>query len=185
MIKKGIVLILTITILIMPMQVQAKTIYRYTTPAKVSLKTNTRSTGKTAYKVKTNTKLAVTKQYKVWAQVKYNGKTLYIKKKWLCAKRSPRKYTAAQMKRSGVIRWGGCKWTYYTQRILPGRGLNIPGRHLDKEGFVCDRDGYIVVAMTRQDRINHTVVPTPFGKFGKCYDCGGGGYAWRDLYTNW
>ncbi len=176
---------LIIMIISMPMSVQAKTIYRYTTPARVSLKTNTRSTGKTAYRVKVNTKLIVTKQYKVWVQVKYKNQTLYVKKKWLSVKRSPRKYTAAQMKRSGVIHWGGCKWTYYTQRILPGRGLNIPGRHLDKEGFVCDRNGYIVVAMTRQDRINHTVVPTPFGKFGKCYDCGGGGSAWRDLYTNW
>ena len=185
MIKKGIALILIITILIMPMQVQAKSIIRYTTPAKVSLKTNTRSTGKTAYRVKVNTKLTVTKQYKVWAQVHYKGETLYIKKKWLSAKRSPRKYSGAKLRNSGVLYWGGCKWTWYTQRILPGRGLNIPGRHLDKEGFVCDRNGYIVLAMTRSDRVNRTVVPTPFGKFGKCYDCGGGGSAWRDVYTNW
>lgn len=184
MIKKGIALILTITILIMPMTVQAKDVIRYTTPAKVSLKTKIHN-GKTACRVECNTKLKVIKETKAWAKVIYKDQTLFIKKKWLCAKRSPRKYSGAKLRNRGVIYWGGCKWTWYTQRILPGRGLNIPGRHLDKEGFVCDRDGYIVVAITRSARKSRKVVPTPFGKFGKCYDCGGGGSAWRDVYTNW
>ena len=84
-----------------------------------------------------------------------------------------------------MIYWGGCKWTWYSQRLLPGRGLKIPGRHVDGQGFVCDKNDYIVVASTVAMKRKGTIVPTPFGKYGKCYDCGGGGSAWRDVYTNW
>ena len=182
MIKKGISILLVIVILATPLTVQAKTVTRYVTPAKVSLKTATKN-GKTAYTVKRNTKLSVTAEWKVWARVRYKNRNLYVKRKWLSTVNSPKKYAGSVLRRSGVIRWRGKKYTWYTQRILPGRGLKIPGRHLDKQGFVCDKWGYIVLASHTLNR--GKIISTPFGKFGKVYDAGGGGTSWFDVYTNW
>lgn len=69
--------------------------------------------------------------------------------------------------RAGVVYSNGNKFTYYSQRVLPGGGLKIPGRHTEG-GFVKDADGYIVVA---NSKANGTVVDTPFGA-GKVYDKG-------------
>lgn len=72
-----------------------------------------------------------------------------------------------QFLRDGIVYSGGNKYSYYSQSVLPGGGLNIPGRHVDG-GFVKDGDGYIVLA---NDKPNGTVVDTPFGP-GKVYDKG-------------
>lgn len=72
--------------------------------------------------------------------------------------------------RDGVVYYGGNKYTYYSQSVLPGGGLNIPGRHVDG-GFVKDGDGYIVIA---NSAANGTVVDTPWGT-GKVYDKGTSG----------
>lgn len=77
-------------------------------------------------------------------------------------------YTASQLKTLGVINWGGYRWTWYSQRVLPGGGLNIPDRHVDENGYVCDGDGRIVLASGFADK--GTIVNTPFGKEGKVYD---------------
>lgn len=87
------------------------------------------------------------------------------------------------LRQSGVLRYNGTKWTWYTQRILPGQGLNIPGRHLDENGLVCDGDGNVVLASSTSNR--GQVVDTPFGKQGKVYDAGNGGSSWYDVYTDW
>lgn len=78
------------------------------------------------------------------------------------------KYSAKYFKRMGVIRWKGWKWTWYSQRILPGRGLKIPGRHVDKHGYIVDRKGYIVLA--HKTLRKGKIVKTPFGRKGKIYD---------------
>lgn len=83
----------------------------------------------------------------------------------------------ADFMRAGVIHYGGNKYTYYSQSVLPGYGLNIPGRHLDG-GFVKDGDGYIVVA---SDKPKGSVVDTPFGA-GKVYDRGTSGNHY-DIYV--
>ena len=70
---------------------------------------------------------------------------------------------------SGVINWQGLKFTYYSQSVLPGRGLQIPGRHVNKDGYVSDGDGYIVLAGSAP---KGTVYDTPFGYQGKIYDRG-------------
>ena len=70
---------------------------------------------------------------------------------------------------SGVINWQGLKFTYYSQSVLPGGGLQIPGRHVNKDGYVSDRDGYIVLAGSAP---KGTVYDTPFGYQGKIYDRG-------------
>ena len=158
----------------------AKTLTRYTTQT-VTLRDS--RNGKAIRTIKRNTKVKLIRSAKVWARVTYKNKLYKVKKRYLCESRSPKKYTAAYFRRAGVIRWGGVKWTYYSQRLLPGTGLKIPGRHVDSQGFVCDKDDYIVIAVTPAMRKARAIVPTPFGKFGKVYDCGAGGSAWRDVYT--
>lgn len=70
---------------------------------------------------------------------------------------------------NGVVYSGGYKFTYYSQSVLPGGGLNIPGRHVNAQGYVCDGDGYIVAANSAPIG---TVINTPFGAPAKVYDRG-------------
>lgn len=79
----------------------------------------------------------------------------------------------------GVINWGGYKFTYYSQQVLPGGGLQIPGRHVNQDGFVSDGAGFIVLA---GDAPLGTVFDTPFGARGKIYDRGTVGNH-LDVYT--
>lgn len=90
-------------------------------------------------------------------------------------------YTPSQLKSMGVIYWNGWKWTWYSQRVLPGGGLQIPGRHVDENGYVCDENGYICLAASSLSK--GTVVDTPFGKMGKVYDTGCA-YGVLDVYTD-
>lgn len=68
---------------------------------------------------------------------------------------------------TGVVNSDGYKYTYYSQSVLPGGGLNIPGRHVS-DGFVRDGNGYIVLA---NDAPKGTIIETPFGA-GMVYDRG-------------
>lgn len=92
-------------------------------------------------------------------------------------------YGLADLQFQGVIYWGGNKFTYYSQSVLPGGGLAIPGRHVNGSGFVADGDGYIVLAAA--PGISHgSVFSTPFGAAGKVYDtCATCSYEWLDVYT--
>lgn len=76
--------------------------------------------------------------------------------------------TVAQMKARGVVYHNGWRFTYYSETVLPGNGLNIPGRHVS-DGKVCDADGYICVASSTLPK--GTVVDTPLGT-GRVYDSG-------------
>lgn len=88
-------------------------------------------------------------------------------------------YSLRDLRFHGVINWGGKKFTYYSQSVLPGGGLSIPGRHINAGGFVADGDGYIVLA---NDDPKGTVISTPFGYMGKVYDRGTFGNHY-DVYT--
>lgn len=81
----------------------------------------------------------------------------------------------------GVIYFNGHRETYYSQKVLPGGGLNIPGRHVASDGTIRDADGYICVASS--DLAWGTLVETSLG-MGKVYDsgCASGTI---DIYTNW
>ena len=72
----------------------------------------------------------------------------------------------------GVVYWNGYKFTYYSEKVLPGRGLRIPGRHVNADGYVADEEGYIVLA---GDAPMGSVFETPFGYKGKIYDRGTSG----------
>lgn len=89
------------------------------------------------------------------------------------------KYSLKELQFHGVINWGGYKFTYYSQSVLPGGGLSIPGRHINAGGYVADKDGYIVLA---NDAPKGTIINTPFGYKGKVYDRGTYGNHF-DVYT--
>ena len=82
----------------------------------------------------------------------------------------------------GLIDWGGWTWSWYSERVLPGGGLNIPGRYT-AGGYVRDGDGHICLA---SDVLAHgTVIDTPFGSAGKVYDDGVGNDYTIDVYVGW
>ena len=87
-------------------------------------------------------------------------------------------------KTRGVVYEDGTRFTWYSEAVLPGGGLdelNGNGRHTDGEGYVRDADGYIAVASS--DHEVGTVLDTPFGD-AKVYDtgCPSGTV---DVYVNW
>ena len=93
-------------------------------------------------------------------------------------------YSSSEFQNTGVIDWGGYKWTYYSELILPGEGLDIPGRHTTEDGYVCDGDGYVVLAADLNMLPRYSIVDTPFGRTGKVYDTGCS-YGTLDVYVGW
>ena len=83
-------------------------------------------------------------------------------------------------KSAGVVYQNGWRYTWYSQNVLPGGGLDIPGRHVE-DGFVKDSDGNIVVASSSDSYGD--IVDTPYGQ-GKVYDSGCAAGT-RELYTNY
>ena len=81
----------------------------------------------------------------------------------------------------GVVYYNGHRETYYSQKVLPGGGLNIPGRHVAPDGTIRDADGFICVASS--DLPWGSVVETSLGT-GKVYDCGCASGT-IDVYTDW
>ena len=93
-----------------------------------------------------------------------------------------KKYSCSRFKKLGRVRYGNYTYTWYSQRVLPGGGLNIPGRHLNEHGLVVDENEYVVIA---SDDLPHgTVVDTPVGIQGIIYDEGSGNGN-LDIYCDW
>lgn len=69
-------------------------------------------------------------------------------------------------RKHGVIYGNGYVFTWYSEKVLPGGGLDIPGRWSDGN-YVRDEDGYIVMA--HETLPMGTVIDSPFGE-GKIYD---------------
>jgi hypothetical protein len=137
--------------------------------------------------LKQNTKIKYAKYNDKWSMVKIGKKTGYVVTKYISKKKIKvaklkAKYSASYFRRMGVIHWGGWKWTWYSQRVLPGGGLRIPGRHVDGNGYVCDSSDRIVLSSSTLRK--GTVAKTPFGKYGKVYDtgCSRGVF---DVYVGW
>ena len=77
----------------------------------------------------------------------------------------------------------GYSYTYYSENVLPGGGLNIPGRHVGDEGYVRDGDGNLCVASS--DLPQGTVVSVPFGSgTAVVYDSGCSSGV-LDVYVSW
>ena len=73
------------------------------------------------------------------------------------------------------------KETFYSQKKMPWKALNIPWRHVAKDGTVRDQDGYICVAcnyLPKNSLIMTTLWP------GRVYDRGWMSNKWIDIYTN-
>ena len=95
-----------------------------------------------------------------------------------------KKYNVCQEplnKSMGVKSFKGHIETYYSERVLPGGGLNIPGRHsgiekkdskydVTKDGTVRDKDGYLVLASHNKYISKGTIILTSLGP-GKVRDC--------------
>lgn len=93
-------------------------------------------------------------------------------------------YSPNEFQNAGVIDWGGYQWTYYSELILLGEGLDIPGRHTTEDGYVCDGDGYVVLAADLSMLPRYSIIDTPFGRTGKVYDTGCA-YGIVDVYVGW
>lgn len=92
---------------------------------------------------------------------------------------------APDLRTMGRVYDGENEWTWYSERALPGGGLdelNANGRTVNEGGYVVDADGYIAVASPWGEDAIGTVVETPWGP-GKVYDANEGGS--YDVYTNW
>ena len=83
----------------------------------------------------------------------------------------------------GFVYYNGHRETYYSQKVLPGNGLNIPGRHVAEDGTIRDGDGYICVAANTSYMKKGTTLMTSLGP-AKVYDCGCA-YGTIDIYVNW
>lgn len=84
-------------------------------------------------------------------------------------------------KSAGKIIFNGHIETWYSQRVLPGGGLNIPGRHVASDGTIRDKDNYICVASDTLPK--GSTILTSLG-MGKVYDTGVG-HSGIDIYTDW
>lgn len=93
---------------------------------------------------------------------------------------SPERLTVS---RGAIANFNGHKETYYSERVLPGTGLNIPGRHVADDGTVRDGDGYICVAANQQYMQKGTILITSLGP-AKVYDTGCA-EGIIDIYVNW
>lgn len=83
----------------------------------------------------------------------------------------------------GVLMFNGHRETYYSQKVLPGGGLDIPGRHVADDGTVRDGDGFIVVAADFGFMPRGTELMTSLGP-ARVYDTGCV-YGTIDIYVNW
>lgn len=90
--------------------------------------------------------------------------------------------TPEEFQIAGVIFWNNWKYTYYSEQVLPGGGLQIPGRWSDGL-FVRDENGYLCVASNEHNFGD--IVATPFGD-AIVYDMIGDGVTGViDIYVSW
>lgn len=94
-------------------------------------------------------------------------------------------YSGDQFKFEGRVYEGDHEYTWYSEDVLPGEGLDIPGRHVDDEGYVRDGDGNLCVASNGYSY--GSVIDVPFGD-GKAvvYDsCEDESDELIDVYVSW
>ena len=136
-----------------------------------------------------------------WSEVFYNGEIRYMYSEYLTdapeedisyfdtnnehnfSSETTAEILPENFQVDGIEYWGGYRWAYYSELVLPGEGLDIPGRYIDHNGYVCDENDYICLASDSLPK--GTVVCTPFGKDGKVYDCGCGADDILDVYCSW
>ena len=92
--------------------------------------------------------------------------------------------TAEEFRNYGIVNYNGECFTYYSELVLPGGGLDIPGRYTDWDGYVCDEEGYVVLATPNEyTHPRGSIIELPTGRMGKFYDfCPEGNI---DVYVGW
>ena len=137
-------------------------------------------------RVSYGTELTKIKEVGAWTKIEYEEDVFaYVFSEYVQTEeivRDATLYTAAQFQYLGVVYYNGWRWTWYSEKVLPGPGLNIPGRHVDGNGYVCDENDFLCIAT--YELAQGTIVDTPFGKKGKVYDTGCP-YGTLDVYTSW
>ena len=128
-----------------------------------------------------------------WSYVKINDVKCYMCSDYLSTEKpvtqmtqvtqatiTSAKYSPNYLKNMGVVYDGGWRYTWYSEKVLPGGGLNIPGRYSDGN-FVRDVNGYLCIASS--DFSKGTILNTPWGT-AKVYDtgCASGTI---DMYVSW
>ena len=93
-------------------------------------------------------------------------------------------WTGSKLTKRGGVNWGPSgKETWYSQKVLPGKGLKIPGRHVAEDGTIRDIYGYIVVASDLSYFPRYSIIETSLG-MAKVYDTGCD-YGTIDIYVDW
>ena len=92
--------------------------------------------------------------------------------------------TVEEFQNLGIVNYNNECFTYYSEEVLPGEGLDIPGRYTDYDGYVCDEEGYVVLATPDEyEHPRQSTIELPTGRIGKFYDfCPEGSI---DVYVNW
>lgn len=122
--------------------------------------------------------------------VSYDEMTIEEKESALYAGTLPMQYSGLYTESSerltasrGALYFNGHKETYYSEKVLPGNGLNIPGRHVADDGTIRDGDGYICVAADFSFMPKGSILITSLGP-AKVYDTGCS-YGIIDIYVSW
>lgn len=84
----------------------------------------------------------------------------------------------------GVVSFNNHKETYYSQKVLPGGGLDIPGRHVAADGTIRDELGYICISARPEYLSRGSTIMTSLGP-AKVYDHGTMDVGIIDIYVDW
>ncbi len=87
-------------------------------------------------------------------------------------------------KSKGRINFNNHQETYYSEKVLPGGGLNIPGRHVAQDGTIRDADGYICIAANANYLPKGATAMTSLGP-AKVYDTATAEVGVIDIYVSW
>ena len=96
---------------------------------------------------------------------------------------APYNITSNKLTRSKGVNYNGSKETWYSEKVLPGGGLNIPGRHVADDGTIRDKDGYLVVACDPSYKSQGTKIMTSLGP--AIVRDTGCAYGVVDVYVSW
>lgn len=92
-------------------------------------------------------------------------------------------YSAPYFMQMGELYDDEWRYTWYSENVLPGGGLDIPGRHVDGEGYVVDSEERLVAAS--EDIPYGTKINVPFGSgVAVVRDCGCPSGT-IDIYVSW
>lgn len=171
--KKQQIILLMLLLIILPVNTQAAT--TMWTTANLRARTAPSLKAEIYDVLPKGSKVKCTKKGKKWNTVIIDKKTYYMCNDYLSDTQVEPDtwdpiYSAGYFKKMGMIDWNGWTWTWYSENVLPGGGLDIPGRHVSDNGYIMDENGRICLASSVLEY--GTILDTPFGAEGCIYDSG-------------